>query len=211
MRIYLVRHGETEWNKEGVFRGRKDVPLNERGRNQAEKTGAYFLGKNVQSVFSSPLSRASQTAEAITRAVGLPPATILEGFIDMDFGKWEGLSVDEARDLSPKEYGIGQRSPLRFAIEGSETLAGVRRRAKKALLKATSMADDDVVIVTHRVICKIIILWLLGAPNNLFWAIKCDPCSISVTENGNGRNVLECINDTCHLRPGDHKKGYTDF
>ena len=65
MDIYIVRHGETQWNKEEVFRGRKDIPLNETGRRQAEHAGAYFRGIPVKRIISSPLARAVETAEGI--------------------------------------------------------------------------------------------------------------------------------------------------
>ncbi len=62
MEIYLVRHGETQWNKEEVFRGRKDIPLNEAGRKQAAQAGAYFAGIPVKRIVSSPLARSVETA-----------------------------------------------------------------------------------------------------------------------------------------------------
>ena len=72
MDIYIVRHGETQWNKEEVFRGRKDIPLNEAGRKQAEHAGAYFAGIPVKRIISSPLARAVETAEGIGTATGVP-------------------------------------------------------------------------------------------------------------------------------------------
>jgi broad specificity phosphatase PhoE len=65
MNIYVVRHGETEWNKEEVFRGRMDIPLNDNGRRQAERVGAYFTDRPASRILSSPLARARQTGEAI--------------------------------------------------------------------------------------------------------------------------------------------------
>ena len=94
MDIYLVRHGETQWNKEEVFRGRKDIPLNETGRKQAAQAGAYFREVPVKRIISSPLSRAVETAQGIATATGVPVERVGE-LTDINFGIWEGLSLKE--------------------------------------------------------------------------------------------------------------------
>ena len=198
MRIYLVRHGETEWNKEGVFRGRKDFPLNETGRAQALKTGEFFAGKDISRIYSSPLSRALETAAPISDVADCPVAA-MEEFTDMAFGLWEGLTIDEARALLPREYDIWLKAPQRFGIVGGESLSGVRRRIKKGLAAALSDGEGDIVIVTHRVVCKVLTLCLLGVSNSLFWTIRCDPCSITLAEASGPGYVFHFINDTCHL------------
>jgi phosphoserine phosphatase len=210
MRIYLVRHGETEWNREGVFRGRKDFPLNETGRAQARKTGDYFAGKDISRIYSSPLTRALETAAPIGAAAGCP-VTSMEEFTDMAFGVWEGLTIDEARTLLPLEYETWQTAPQRFRIEGGESLAGVRRRVARGLSAVLSTAGGDAVIVTHRVVCKVLTLCLLGVPNSRFWTIRCDPCSITLAETSGTEYVFHVINDTCHLRAEGTARGYKDF
>lgn len=210
MRVYLVRHGETEWNREGVFRGRKDLPLNETGRAQALKTGGYFAGKDISRIYSSPLSRAVETATPISVASGRP-VTAMEEFIDMSFGVWEGLTIDEARTLLPREYETWQTKPARFSIEGGESLAGVRKRVRKGLAAALSAAHGDIVIVTHRVVCKVLTLCLLGVSNGLFWTIRCDPCSITLAETNGAGYVFHFINDTCHLKTEGTARGCKDF
>jgi len=210
MRIYLVRHGETEWNREGVFRGRKDFPLNETGREQAAKTGQYFAGRDISRIYSSPLIRAIETADPICAGAGRTPH-VMEEFTDMSFGVWEGLTVDEARTLLPREYETWQKAPARFRIEGGESLAGVRRRINRGLTKALSDGHGDIVIVTHRVVCKVLTLCLLGVPNSLFWTIRCDPCSITLAETDSAGYVFHFINDTCHLRAEGTARRYKDF
>jgi len=90
-KIYILRHGETQWNKEEIFRGRNDIPLNEVGLKQAELASYYFKDKGIERIFSSPLLRAMQTAEAVSKTVG-GDIEIVEEFIDINFGIWEGLS-----------------------------------------------------------------------------------------------------------------------
>ncbi len=210
MRIYLVRHGETEWNREAVFRGRIDLPLNGKGRAQAEKTGAAFHSVPIGRVVSSPLARARETAEPIGRVTGCP-VMAAEEFTDMSFGVWEGLTVDEARSLLPEAYETWEKAPQKLRLQGGETLREVRGRIRKGLKSAMAATEGDLVIVSHRVVCKVLTLALLGAPDNLFWTMRCDPCSITLVEvKGNG-NVFHYINDTCHLKGPDTPGVYKDF
>ena len=122
MQIYVIRHGETEWNKEEIFRGRKDIPLNETGKRQAEWVGLYFSEKRIDRLVSSPLSRAMQTAEPIGKATGAAVEP-MEEFTDINFGIWEGLLLREVEERYPSDLkaleGItrkiadrGRRKPL---------------------------------------------------------------------------------------------------
>ena len=110
MRIYIVRHGETAWNKDEVFRGRKDVPLNERGRGQAERVGLYFRKMPIDRIVSSPLARAVETAKAISTTTGVA-VEISDEFTDINFGIWEGLSLGEVEKRYPTDLDLWRKSP----------------------------------------------------------------------------------------------------
>ena len=100
-RIVLVRHGQTEWNRVERFRGRADVPLNETGLAQAEATGRRVASEwQPVCVYSSPLSRAVKTAEAIARHFDLP-VHVHPGLADIDYGEWQGLTPDEVEEHWP--------------------------------------------------------------------------------------------------------------
>jgi len=210
MHIYIVRHGETEWNKEEIFRGTKDIPLNAVGKEQAEKAGDYLIDKGIQSIFSSPLSRAQQTAEPIGRATGAAIKTV-EGFTDMNFGEWEGRAVKDVELLYPEAIKTWRERPQDLKVSGGETLAQVRARAAKALKRLLPEAGKNIVIVTHRVLCKILLLHFLKIPNQHFWKIKCDPAGISLVEVRDGTCVVSFMNDTCHLRGEKTGRQYRDF
>ena len=169
MKIYVVRHGETSWNKEEVFRGRKDIPLNDTGLWQAERTGAFFSDKGISAIYSSPLARAQQTASRIGEASRVP-VTVDDAFIDMDFGAWEGLSLAAVQQRFPQPLDTWRKYPHRFRVQGAETLAQVRKRVKKGL-QATTTDGPVIVIVTHRVICKLLALHFLGVSNRFFWKV----------------------------------------
>lgn len=206
MRIYLIRHGETEWNKEEIFRGRRDIPLNENGKKQAEETGNYLKERKIETIFTSPLTRSKQTAEIIGEQIGASIITIGE-LTDMDFGIWEGLSLTEVMERFPEEYKIWKSTPMSWKIQGAETLRDVRKRVSKVLRNLP--IKTNTAIVTHRVICKIITLFFLKISNAYFWNIKFDPASVSIFEYDGERYVAHCINDTCHLK--NFKAFYRDF
>ncbi|MGB9607841.1 MAG: histidine phosphatase family protein, partial [bacterium] len=96
-RLYLVRHGMTEWNDDGKMQGRTDVPLNERGITQAKLLAKRLANVPLSAIYSSPLMRAMKTAEIIAQNHGLPiiPATPLQ---EADFGGWEGLTLEEIKN-----------------------------------------------------------------------------------------------------------------
>ncbi len=210
MNIYIVRHGETLWNKEEVFRGRKDIPLNETGKIQAEKAGAYFAGISLSRIVSSPLRRAVQTAEAIGRTTGEPVETMDE-FTDINFGVWEGLLLREVEERYPVDFGLWRTSPQKLEVNGGETLAIVRGRVSRGLARLTATNEGAIAVVTHRVICKMIVLSCLDIGNGHFWDLKYDPASVTLLEGQPGNFTLVFSNDTCHLKEVLSGTGYRDF
>jgi phosphoserine phosphatase len=210
MRLYIVRHGETQWNKDEVFRGRKDVPLNERGQQQAEVVGRYFQGKAVDRIVSSPLMRAVQTAQSISHTTGVPIEAWSE-FTDIDFGIWEGLSLREVEERYPAELAVWRTSPKNLKIEAGETLAAVEDRISEGLKILCNGQEGAVVILTHRVICKLIVLTCLKMGAEHFWDMKYDPGSITLLKKKDHAFALVFSNQTCHLMDALPGTGYLDF
>ena len=199
MRVILLRHGETAWNRDGVFRGIEDVPLNDQGKEQASRTGQYLQRVKLSAVFSSPLSRSRDTALLAARPQKLPVEEV--SFLnDMDFGQWQGLPVEDAESRWPEEYGKWLTSPHQFQAPGGESLEGVFQRASKGL--ENLLADGDtgnLLLVSHRVIIKLLLLWAIGADSSGFWRFRVDPCSLSFIILKKGYSIIERMNDTCHL------------
>jgi len=198
--VILVRHGETAWNRREVFRGRADIELNERGRAQAQAVAGAVKERMVSAVYSSPLRRAVETAEA----VALPhkiTVQIEEGFIDFDYGRWQGLQHDDVRRRYPKLYRDWIERPHTVRMDGGESLRMVRRRAMNALMQVTERhPDETVVVVSHRVVNKVMLCAVLGLDNSHFWRIRQDTCALNVLEWSQGRWVVRLLNDTCHLK-----------
>jgi phosphoserine phosphatase len=210
-RIYLVRHGTTDWNREEIFRGRIDCPLNEMGRAEARALAGAFQEISLEAVFSSPLSRAKETAQALAESHGL--SVIAEtAFQDIDFGEWHGLPLREVRERYPELYRTWREKPQTVTFPGGESLPQVRDRAWEGLLGVARRHEGQTVfIVTHRVVTKVLICALLGLDISHFWGIKQDTTAVNCFETHQGRFVTSLINDTCHLKAIRKDGGMKDF
>jgi broad specificity phosphatase PhoE len=199
LEIILARHGETEWNVEEVFRGRIDIELNQTGRRQAELLAKHLAELKIEAVYSSPLKRALDTAEAIARRHRLEVKTS-PGLIDGDFGQWQGLPLKEVRQKYKELYQQWAESPHRAKIPGGESLDEVRERALKVVNGIIAKHRERVVLVSHRVVNKVLICALLGLDNSHFWNIRQDVCGTTTFSHQEGRFVLLKHNDTSYLK-----------
>ena len=200
MKIILARHGETEWNIEEVFRGRVDVELNEIGIKQAELLAEYLSDCKIEAVYSSPLKRALKTAETIASYHKLR-VEIAPGLIDLDFGKWQGLCLKEVKKKYKELYAEWVNHPERVKIPDGESLNDVRERAIAVIDSVIAKYRETAVLVSHRVVNKVLICALLGPDNSHFWNIKQDTCGISTFIYENERFILAEHNNTSYLKP----------
>ncbi len=209
--IYLVRHGQTAWNKGEIFRGRTDVPLDETGRKQADLAGQSLKEMKINAVYSSPLARALETARAIAQFHNLKVEP-LEAVIDMSFGNWEGHAHQEVREIDREIYHQWVESPHLAKLPGGESLNDVRARSMPALEELVRKhAGHSLVLVSHRVICKVLICGILGLDNSHFWQISQDATAINLIQYKNGKYILSFVNETCHLKALKEKRSGVDF
>ena len=199
-RIYLVRHGTTDWNREEIFRGRAECKLNETGKAEAKALALYFAEVPIEAVYSSPLSRALETArptaESKGRQVISDPA-----FTDLDFGAWQGLPLKAAQEKFPDLYRLWREQPGTVSFPGGENLAQVRSRTWEGLNRlAEENRKRTILIVTHRVVTKVLICAALGLDDSHFWQVKQDSTAINCLEYSRGFFNIALINDTCHLK-----------
>jgi broad specificity phosphatase PhoE len=207
--IILARHGETEWNVGEIFRGRIDIELNETGLRQAELLAEYLSGVKVDAVYSSPLRRALKTAEIIASYHRLE-VEIAPGLIDFDYGKWQGLAHQEVKDKYKELYAEWIKNPHLVKMPTGESLSEVRERAMGVVDNIVARYEGTVVLVSHRVVNKILICALLGLDDSHFWNIKQDTCGITTFTYKNGRLILTEHNNTSYLKPL-HKPLLSDF
>ena len=145
-KVYLLRHGVTDWNAGRRAQGHADIPLNAAGRRQARKAAARLVGVPLAAVYSSDLSRAIETARPIATERGLE-VLIRPGFKEIDQGDWEGLTGAEIRARWPDLWGPARPYAPR---PGGESPEQVRTRALAALSAAVSNSPEgDIVIASH--------------------------------------------------------------
>jgi probable phosphoglycerate mutase len=198
--ILLIRHGQTAWNREERFRGQVDLPLDDLGLRQAEAVGRRIANDwQPTAIYASSLQRTLQTAAAVARACGLR-TTIHDGLLDIDYGAFAGLTSQEAADWYPDLARAWQQSPHAVHFPDGESLTVVRDRAETTLAEVVANHPDQaVVLVTHVVVCRLLLCSLLGLDNSHFWQFRPAPASISIFEISGERSVLLSVNDTCHL------------
>jgi len=195
----LVRHGETAWNRELVFRGQTDVPLNERGRLQAEAVADALEDCGIDAIYSSPLSRAVDTAKPLADRIGLGVA-LHEGLNDANFGEWQGMALSKVEAEYPDLFELWKRRPWELVFPRGESYRDVAARAYRALDEiAQRHAGDVVAVFTHRFILKALVCEAIGFHEG-FWRVFVATGSISELwrEESEGF-VLAKLNDTSHL------------
>ena len=198
--IILVRHGETAWNAQEIFRGRIDIELNQTGVKQAELLAEYLGKRSLTAILSSPLQRAVKTAELIN-GYQKPDVEIVPELIDMDFGEWQGLSHQDVKDRYQALYTEWINHPDRVRMPSGESLDDVGQRARKLVDDVIAKYEGTVALVSHRVVNKVLICALLGLDNSRFWQIKQDTCAISTFYCDRGYFILTEHNNTSFLRP----------
>lgn len=207
--IVVVRHGETEWNVGEIYRGRIDINLDELGIKQAELLGEYLSNAKLDAIYSSPLRRALDTANIIARhqKIGVQ---VVDGLIDFGYGEWQGLSEQEVRKSYSDLHDEWLTNPHRVRMPGGESLADVRERGIRVINEVVSKYEGRVVLVSHRVVNKVLICSLLGLDNSHFWNIKQDLAGITTFSYEGGHFILTKHNDTSHLK-GIQKYELSDF
>jgi broad specificity phosphatase PhoE len=198
--ILLVRHGQTAWNREERFRGQVDLPLDDWGLKQAEAVGGRIASQwQPVAVYASSLQRTLQTAAAIARACDLR-TTIHDGLLDINYGAFAGLTPEEAASQYSDLARAWRQAPHTVHFPEGETLAEVRARAEAALGEVVANhPDQTVVLVTHVVVCRLLLCSVLGLDSSHFWQFQPTTASLSVFEASDESSVLHSVNDMCHL------------
>ena len=197
--LTLVRHAETDWNREQRYQGGSDTALSETGRAQAEAAGRLLAREPLAAVWASPLRRARETAEAIARPHGLPVETH-PGFREMGFGVWEGLTGDEVRARFPEAYRGWREDPGQATWPGAEPLVEVRARAVAALAELRARYDGRrVCLVAHGITKRVLILEALGLPLDRLWSFHVSYSGISELEFRDDWTAVHRMNTLVHL------------
>jgi broad specificity phosphatase PhoE len=203
--LYLIRHGATDNNRATPPRlqGRRTDPgLSQEGLEQARLTGQYLAGRPLAAVYSSPLLRARQTAEAIARPHDMQ-VQLVDELIEVDVGDWEGRSWDEIQRTDPHAYRAFMTDATVHPYSGGENLSTVLTRAAPALGRLMQENLGRLIAaVAHNVVNRSYLAHVMGVPVARYRSIPQDNCGLTLLRYRKGRVKAVTINAVFHL-PGE--------
>lgn len=193
MKIYLVRHGETPWNKEGKIQGRSNTKLNEFGVKLAQITGEALKDVPFEVVYSSPLDRAKETAEIIKGKRQIPLYTD-ERIIEMSFGAAEGADIPEAkRNPENPLYNFLHKPQDYIPAENGETFEDLYKRSNEFMEQVLIPAEkkyENILVVAHGALNRSLLNQMGDIPLNEFWRIQLRNCCVSEIELKDGKFTI---------------------
>lgn len=199
MRIILVRHGQTDANNEGRFQGASNAPLNRFGLCQAQALGRRLSTETLDAVYSSPQTRALQTAAPIAHAHSISIDT-LQDLRELDIGELDGLQGPDLRDRYPHILEQWRINVGALTMPGGESIIGLQERTWNAILHIRdNHSEGTVAVVSHNFAIQSILLKALGMDLRNFQRIRQDLAAITELDFANGDPVLRSLNDRCHL------------
>ena len=217
LRLLLVRHGLSSFNKERRIQGRDDLSnLSEEGHEQARALGRSLQDVSLQAIYSSPLQRAAATTASLLETKGgqTPDPVFDDGLLEVDLEPWSGQTIDELMQGSTEAYKIWKQRPMELELQrrdGSsykplpELMEQARGFISTLLERHPATGNDTVLVVAHNAILRCLMLVLLGEPDHGFRRLRVDNTSLSVFNirpGDNGPQVqIECLNSTTHLQP----------
>lgn len=193
--IHIVRHGQTDLNRDKRFRGLSDAPLNAEGRREAAGAADILSGSGVSLIHSSPVPRALETSRIIAEHLGARVEPD-EAFTDIDYGEWQGLTVDEVAERFGREtLESWRRDPYAFTFPGGDSMSEVRERVAPALECVAAGGESIVAVVSHLAVIKVCFVTALELGFGYFWKVELANGSVSrFSHTARGGFVLEVWN-----------------
>jgi probable phosphoglycerate mutase len=212
IKILLVRHGETDWNLAGRFQGRSDVPLNQKGVEQANALASALRGEYLCAIYSSPLVRAKETARLIKVFHPSAPLYEDEELVEMDLGEFEGIEGPRWAEKHADFRQAWRDNPASVTMPGGESLQQVQARAVAALERIAHSypLGSTLLFCSHNFVILTILCHALGIPLNRFRELKQGTAALNVLHMKGGKLQAEVVNDRSHLSPEEERKRTKD-
>ncbi|MBA3029990.1 MAG: histidine phosphatase family protein [Desulfobacteraceae bacterium] len=202
-RIFLARHGQTEWNRSGRFQGRSDVPLNDEGKEQVRALGLALKSTPFTAIYTSPLSRAMETAERIGAWYPEIPIIKEEGFVEMELADFDGMEARKWMSDHADFAKAWRDNPgcVRMPGPGGECLEDVQARALTALerISQSHPAGSTLLICSHNFVILSILCKAKGISLDKFRELKQDTAAFSVIRLQGKQYSVEIMNERSHL------------
>ena len=168
MNLYMVRHGQTAASRENRFSGSSDPPLTEVGEAMAQAFARVYASMEWEAVYTSPMQRTRQTADALCRLTGLQ-AIVEDGLTEIDYGEWEGLRQADVKERWPEAFAYWAHDVASRGTPGGETAFNVAARAMRVVEEIRSRHErGNVLLVSHKATLRVITCALLGLDVRLF-------------------------------------------
>jgi probable phosphomutase (TIGR03848 family) len=190
----LIRHGENDYVKKGLMAGRlPGVHLNKKGHEQATAAAEQLAGAPVKAIYSSPLERALETAQPISRVLSLPVIT-RSGLIEIDVGEWQNQSLKQLN--RGKLWKIVSNAPSRMQFPGGETFAEAQIRICNEIVTLSREHEpkDLIICVSHADPIRLAVAYFVGLPLDLFQRLYIAPASFTVLDIREGGSRLLTLN-----------------
>lgn len=202
IRIILTRHGETEWNRLRRFQGRSDIPLNQKGNDQAAALAAALKNESITAIFSSPLKRALETASHIGRFHPSVPLIKESGLIEMDLGEFEGMDSRQWAIQHKDFRKVWEQTPAALSMPGGESLQIVQQRAVEALNRISEPygADCTLLVCSHNFVIVSLLCFASKIPLDQFRQLRQGTASLNILHKNGSKFEIEKVNDRRHLQ-----------
>ena len=200
MRLILVRHGESDWNRTGRYQGQEDAPLSELGLRQAEALANRLRHEHIHAIYTSPLQRARRTADAIARYHPAVPFTEETALYEIHHGVWQGLLAADVRERYSELLEEWRNHPTRCQMPGGESFSNILRRTLNFQERLCRLHTGQTILLsTHDVVVKILIADALGMHMDRINRLWVTNASISVIEYTSTLPFLVSLSEACHL------------
>ena len=198
-KYYFIRHAESLANARGIYQGQTyDTGLTLRGKKQAKKMAELFRGKKLDLIITSPLKRTLETAEELMRPTNTQ--IFIEPLItETNHGLWEGKNKNQIKETWTETYKKWLTNPADVAFPEGETFKETRERVIAWWRKAKT-SNDEIAVVTHDNIIRIIIAETLDLKLDNIWKFNLLPTAVTIVEKNDGGSKLVLLNDTRHLK-----------
>ena len=201
IRILLIRHGETDWNRNGRFQGRSDLPLNQRGKDQAHALALTLKDEPLTAIYSSPLTRALETARLIKDFHPSVPLFEEEGLVEMNLGEFEGMEARRWAVEYPDFIKTWRETPASVTMPGGESLQEVQTRAIRTLERITNHypTESTLLLCSHNFVNRTLLCYALNVPLDRFREVQQETAALNVLYAHGEQLRAEVVNERSHL------------
>lgn len=199
-KIVLTRHGHVDGIKPKRFRGRAELALTELGQRQADAVAARIAATwKPAAIYTSGMQRCVVTGAKIGKACGVG-ASVVDGLMDLDYGKWQMRVQDEVKAEQPELYRLWHEAPQLMRFPGGESLQDLVARTSDALRSVLQQhPKETVVLVGHDSVNRALLLQLLDQPLSAYWKLAQDPCCLNEIDIDGDKVEVRRVNDTAGL------------